>query len=171
LSDQYDRARTPKGSVTEIIRIVADAVLDSAVCCAHDFGNPCSPLRKLTQDAGDLGQAIPLFKQVLENQLRVLGADHPDTLASRGNLACAYQVAGDLGQAIPLFKQVLEDLLRVLGADHPSTLASRNNLAGAYQDAGDLGQAIPLFERASDDCTRVLGAEHPMSTAYSETLR
>jgi hypothetical protein len=35
---------------------------------------------------------------------RVLGADHPDTLASRNNLAGAYQSAGDLGRAIPLYK-------------------------------------------------------------------
>ncbi len=69
----------------------------------------------------------------------MLGADHPDTLTSRNNLAGAYQAAGRLGEAIPLFEQTLADRERVLGADHPDTLTSRNNLAGAYQAAGRLG--------------------------------
>jgi hypothetical protein len=61
----------------------------------------------------------------------VLGADHPDTLTSRNNLAGAYESAGDLGRAIPLFEQTLTDRTRVLGEDHPSTLTTRNNLASA----------------------------------------
>ena len=64
--------------------------------------------------------------------MRVLGADHPQTLTSRNNLAYAYQSAGRLGEAIPLYEQVLADRTRVLGPDHPDTLTSRNNLAYAY---------------------------------------
>ena len=64
---------------------------------------------------GDLGRAIPLHEQTLADRLRVLGADHPDTLASRNNLAYAYQAAGDLGRAIPLYEQTLADSVQVLG--------------------------------------------------------
>ena len=81
----------------------------------------------------------------------MLGADHPDTLASRNNLAYAYGSAGRLGEAIPLFERTLADRERVLGADHPDTLISRNNLACAYPSAGRLGEAIPLFERTLAD--------------------
>ncbi|WP_415640918.1 tetratricopeptide repeat protein, partial [Skermania piniformis] len=65
--------------------------------------------------------------------MRVLGADHPNTLASRHNLAYTYRSAGRLGEAIDLFEAVLTDSVRVLGADHPNTLASRHNLADAYE--------------------------------------
>jgi tetratricopeptide (TPR) repeat protein len=65
----------------------------------------------------------------------VLGADHPDTLGSRNNLAYAYRSAGRLDQAIPLYERTLADSERVLGADHPQTLTSRNNLAYAYESA------------------------------------
>ena len=41
----------------------------------------------------------------LGDRLRVLGANHPGTVASRNNLAAAYESAGDLGRAIPLFEQ------------------------------------------------------------------
>ena len=63
----------------------------------------------------------------------MLGADHPDTLTSRNNLAYAYQDAGDLGRAIPLYEQTLADRERVLGADHPQTKIVRGNLAAARQ--------------------------------------
>ena len=86
---------------------------------------------------GDL--AIPLFEEVLADRVRVLGTDHPETLASRNNLAGAYWSAGRVGEAIPLFEEVLADRVRVLGPDHPDTLASRNGLAGAYYSAGRLG--------------------------------
>ena len=63
----------------------------------------------------------------------MLGADHPDTLISRNNLAAANVNAGDLGRAIPLLEQTLADSVRVLGADHPQTKIVRGNLAAARQ--------------------------------------
>ena len=62
----------------------------------------------------------------------MLGADHPDTLASRADLAEAYASAGRLREAITLYERNLADAERVLGADHPDTLASRADLAEAY---------------------------------------
>ncbi|MHB1430825.1 MAG: tetratricopeptide repeat protein, partial [Streptosporangiaceae bacterium] len=66
---------------------------------------------------------------------RVLGPDHPQTLASRNNLAGAYESAGRLGEAIPLYQATLADSERVLGPDHPQTLVSRNNLARARSES------------------------------------
>ena len=73
-----------------------------------------------------------------------LGPHHPDTLASRNNLAGTYRASGRLDKAIPLYEQTLEDSIRVLGTDHPGTLTARNNLAGAYRAAGRLEEAITL---------------------------
>ena len=78
-----------------------------------------------------------------------LGPHHPDTLASRNNLAGTYRDAGRLDKAITLYEQTLEDSIRVLGTDHPSTLTPRLNLAGAYQAAGRLSEAIPCTSRFS----------------------
>jgi Tetratricopeptide repeat len=76
-------------------------------------------------------EAIPLQERTLADSERVLGADHPDTLTSRHNLAGAYQAAGRLEEAIPLYERTLADRERVLGADHPDTLTSRHNLERA----------------------------------------
>jgi tetratricopeptide (TPR) repeat protein len=82
---------------------------------------------------GQPGRAAGYLQRALADRLRVLGADHPDTLASRNNLAYAYQEAGDLGRAIPLYEQTLADSVRVLGADHPQTKIVRGSLAAARQ--------------------------------------
>ncbi|MFI7708527.1 tetratricopeptide repeat protein [Nonomuraea sp. NPDC049480] len=121
-------------------------------------------------DLADLTRAIPLLQQTLADRERVLGADHPDTLNSRNNLAYVCRKAGDLTRAIPLYEQALADRERVLGAEHPDTLTSRNNLALAYQMAGDLTRAIPLYEQALADRERVLGAEHPDTLSSRNNL-
>jgi len=42
-------------------------------------------------------QAIAIGEPLIADQERVLGPDHPDTLAARNNLANAYQAAGRTG--------------------------------------------------------------------------
>jgi len=92
---------------------------------------------------------------------RVVGADHPDTLASRHNLAWAYREAGRATEAITLHEKNLADRERVLGADHPRTLQSRNNLALVYREAGRTTEAITLHEKNLADDERLQGADHP----------
>jgi hypothetical protein len=65
----------------------------------------------------------------LEHLLRVLGPDHPHTLATRGNLAQWRGHAGDAAGAAATFADLLEHTRRVLGPDHPHTLTARGNLA------------------------------------------
>jgi hypothetical protein len=48
---------------------------------------------------GRLDEAIPLFERTLADRERILGTDHLDTLATRNNLAAAYQAAGRLDEA------------------------------------------------------------------------
>ena len=113
-------------------------------------------------DLGDsAAQAIAVGEPLLADHERVLGPDHPDTLASRNDLAEAYRDAGRAAEAIPLHERTLADRERVLGPDHPDTLQSRNNLALAYRAAGRAAEAIPLHERTLADYERVLGPDHP----------
>ncbi|MFI6743794.1 FxSxx-COOH system tetratricopeptide repeat protein [Nonomuraea sp. NPDC050451] len=121
-------------------------------------------------DQGAIARAIASLERARTVYERVLGADHPDTLTSRNNLAAVHYAAGDLGRAIPVYEATLADRERVLGADHPDTLSSRNNLAATYQAAGDLGRAIPLYEATLTDCERVLGVDHPSTLKSRSNL-
>jgi hypothetical protein len=79
--------------------------------------------------AGRTAEAIPLLERTLADCERMLGADHPDTLTTRNNLAMAYRAAGRTAEAIPLLERTLADCERMLGADHPDTNAAREDLA------------------------------------------
>ena len=121
-----------------------------------------SKLAETLHDATSLGMsqlALGLTDSVTQ-ACDVLGPDHPNTLASRNNLAATYRDAGRLDKAIALYEQTLEDSIRVLGTDHPSTLTSRLNLAGAYRAAGRLDEAITLYEQVFSGRSRVLGPDH-----------
>ena len=70
------------------------------------------------------------MEQLLIDQLRVLGPDHPEILlATRANLASWLGEIGDPASAAAALEQLLIDQLRVLGPDHPDILATRANLA------------------------------------------
>ena len=129
-------------------------------------------LSRAFSHASDLGlpyEALTLDVAV-EALDGLLGPDHPYTLASRNNLAGAYEGAGRLTEAIALFEQVLADRIRVLGEDHLQTLTSRNNLAGAYEGAGRLTEAIALYEQVLADRIRVLGKAHPHTLTSGNNL-
>ena len=122
--------------------------------------------------ANELG--LSLEASSLENSVAavrtLLGEEHPGSLASRNNLAGAYQDSGRLTEAIALYEQVLNDRTRILGEDHPDTLISRDNLAGAYISAGRLTEAIALYEQVLHDRIRVLGEDHPDTLASRNNL-
>ncbi|WP_285902431.1 helix-turn-helix transcriptional regulator [Frankia sp. AiPs1] len=90
-----------------------------------------------------------------------LGPDHPNTLATRGNLAYWRGEAGDPAGAAAAADELLADRLRVLGPDHPDTLITRHNLAWWRGQVGDAAGAAAAFEQLLADHLRVLGPDHP----------
>jgi hypothetical protein len=127
-------------------------------------------VQHLTQSV-NLAHAVAIGQVLADDLQRVLGPDHPNTLASRSNLAGVYVSAGELGKAIGMFEAVLADRVRVLGPDHPDTLASRSYLAGVYVSAGQLDKAIPLYEATLADCERILPPGHPLTSMVRSNLR
>jgi tetratricopeptide (TPR) repeat protein len=98
-----------------------------------------------------------------------LGAEHPDTLATRHNLAFCRGRAGDVAGAAAEFEALMAVQQRVLGAEHPDALRTRHNLAFCRGEAGDVAGAAAEFEALLAVQQRVLGAEHPdaLTTRYN----
>jgi tetratricopeptide (TPR) repeat protein len=115
-------------------------------------------------------QAISAGEAVAADSARLLGPDHPDTLASVNNLAIACQEAGRKAEAVRLHERALAGRVRALGPEHPDTLASRNNLAIACQEVGRKAEAVRLHERALAGRERVLGPDHPDTLASRNNL-
>ena len=102
-----------------------------------------------------------LAEQVHDSRARLLGAEHPDTLTSRANLAYWTGEAGDPATAHDLLATLVTDHTRTLGPDHPHTLTSRNNHAYWTGQAGDPATARDLYATLVTDHTRTLGPDHP----------
>ena len=83
-----------------------------------------------------------------DTQVKTLGADHPDTLRTQGNLAAAYWSARQLDKSVPLFEDLLQRQEARLGRQHVDTQRTVGNLGVNYKDAGRLKEAIPLLEEA-----------------------
>ena len=104
--------------------------------------------------------AIGQFSGLLEDLLRVLGADHPDTLTTRSNLAICLVESDRVEDAIRQFEELLEGRLRALGADHPDTLETRSDLAFWLTKSGRVDEADALLRKFGPPDERVgSGAE------------
>ena len=122
------------------------------------------------RDVGELGSARQLVEQIVQVRRRILGAEHPDTLASMNDLAATLSAAGDLDGARQLVEQIVQVRRRILGAEHPDTLASMNDLAALLRDSGQLSGARDLLEQSLKMHRRVHGADHPQTVSSHSTL-
>ena len=121
----------------------------------------------------DLG-LYPEAQQQLETALslrrRLLGEDHPDTLASMGDLAVLYRDQSKRAQAESILAKVLNVQRRVLGADRPETLESAHELAQLYEEEGKTALAEPLLTETLKVRRRILGEDNPDTLLTMNTL-
>ena len=102
--------------------------------------------------AGDDGRAqVQLDEDTLARRRRVLGEDHPDTLAAAFQLVCALTELGEHHAARELNDDIIARRRRILGDEHPETI-----MAGAFD----------LILRGLD-----LGGESPWMAALREASK
>ena len=158
--ENFEQQRQETRNLVEQISAVTSQDHSHPLFSDPDFA---ALLATTLRNATDLG--MPHLALALTDSVTragdTLGPDHPDTLASRNNLAVAYEDAGRLDEAITLYQQNLTDCTRVLGPLHPDTLTSRNNLANAYQESGRPDEAITLHEQNLKDLENLLSPGHP----------
>ncbi|MFF8983647.1 tetratricopeptide repeat protein [Streptomyces globisporus] len=115
-------------------------------------------------DLGRLGrweEAGEVHRQVAEQRGRVLGPDHPDTLASHYEIGLTLSRTGRAEEALSAFTRVAEGRERALGADHPQTLAARQATAHALGRLGRHAEAHQVYETVLAVRERVMGPDHP----------
>ncbi len=99
--------------------------------------------------------------EALEIRRRVLGNEHPDTLASVRNMGSLLARQGRLAEAEPYYREALEGRRRLLGDDDRSTLFSVGLMGSLLARQGRLAEAEPYHREALEGFRRVLGDEHP----------
>jgi hypothetical protein len=111
--------------------------------------------------SGSYAAARDFQRRILDARERVLGPEHPGTLAARHELARRAGEAGDLPAARDLFAGLLPVRERILGPQHPDTLITRYELAHLTGQAGDIAAARDQFTGLLPAFDQVLGPQHP----------
>ena len=124
------RARAPESVVQDAIDSAGPADADSLAYIAYAQGRYV-----LAEHA---------WRQAYQAKTSdpAIGANHPDTLTSRSNLADLLRELRRPEEAEAEYRAVLEARARVLGSDHPDTLTSRSNLADLLRELVRPGEAL-----------------------------
>jgi hypothetical protein len=104
------------------------------------------------------------------DMVRVLGAEHPDTTATRGSHADWVGAAADPKRAVALFQDVVRDMELFPGPASLDTFACRGNLAHWQWEAGDRDDAIRCYQQLVADMAGTLGNEHARVAAVRKKL-
>ncbi|MEU9944052.1 tetratricopeptide repeat protein [Streptomyces lavendulae] len=79
-------------------------------------------------------------RHTLNDRTRVLGPEHPHTLASRDSLGLVPDGMGEHAQAVRMHRSTLDDRTRIpSSAEHPHTLSTRNALENGHRAVGGTG--------------------------------
>ena len=109
---------------------------------------------------GQYKEAAHMHQLALQERSRLLGPEHPDTLASISNIASILEKEGDYREAEIKCRQVLEGRQKLLGPKHPDTLTSMDNLGLVLERQGRYAESEAMHRQALEGRREVLGHEH-----------
>ena len=119
---------------------------------------------RLLYTMGDTYEGLGLFPRAesllsrsLQIRRKVLGPQHPDTLASMNDLGEAIWRQARYPEAEKLVHEALDGRQRTLGPNHPATLASMNNLGLLLTQENRYAEAEKLFRQLLDTQRRTVG--------------
>lgn len=127
-------------------------------------------LGRLLNDQGKYQEAEKILRQVATERGRILGPEHPDTLATRDSLAFALVWQSKYAEAEEEDRAILKLREKALGPAHPDTLTTRNNLASALLWDGKYAEAEIEYRRVITLREKLLGPEDPSTLKTRENL-
>jgi tetratricopeptide (TPR) repeat protein len=143
----------------------AEAALD--LCGSHRDRVAPEVVARATKAAGravlfrrsvhDFERAATGYHMLVDIQREILGEHHPDTLATRADLALVYSDQGLVDKAAAELQEVGDLQRQVLGDHHPDTLRTRQLLAGRIGEQGRWAEAERLYRETMELARRELG--------------
>jgi hypothetical protein len=106
-------------------------------------------------------EAEIMYREVLVVRQRMLGSEHPNTLATAMNLANALLGQGKAAEAEVICRKTLAVRRRLLGPEHPSTLDTLTHLAMNLGVQGKPAESETMCREVYAAKQRALGPEHP----------
>ncbi|HEX3961788.1 MAG TPA: tetratricopeptide repeat protein [Trebonia sp.] len=114
--------------------------------------------------------AVDYWSELASTSERLLGGDHPDTLAISDHLARAYLAAGRPADAIAWFQWVRDDRESRLSKDAPETADASRDLGIALLAAGRAEEAVDTLTDAVATYHRVAGIDSPLTLSARDEL-
>lgn len=119
---------------------------------------------------GLYGQAEVEYRAALRVQNHVLGVNHPDSLATRHNLARALHDRGRYTEAETKYREVLCLRISVLGQQHEHTIGTRHHLARLLHSQGRHEAAETEYRTVLAVRSATLGEHHRHTLATRHQL-
>lgn len=119
---------------------------------------------------GDYPGAETASLQLLQENIRLFGADHPNVATALSLLGAAHLRMGKFAEAEGDFRRMLAIYERRLGPSHEDTAAALNSLALVLERQGDQPGAESLLKRAVAILERKLGRDHPSTATVVSNL-
>jgi non-specific serine/threonine protein kinase/serine/threonine-protein kinase len=129
-----------------------------------------SIMGQVYENLGLYAPAEKLKQRALETRKRVLGPDHPDTLASMMQLADFSNTVGRYGESERRASEALEASRRVLGPEHATTLSCMTVLALSYWRQRRFDEAEKLFLAQLEVYRRTHGPDHLVTLGTEANL-
>jgi len=127
---------------------------EAAATIYHNLGG-------LNHSRGEFAAAEPFARRAWEIRERLLGPDHPDTLADACALAGVLDGLGRYAESEPIYRHALTVFTSMFGESHPEVGANLNNLAALRWMQGDAVEAESLYLRSLGIKRELLGDAHP----------
>jgi tetratricopeptide (TPR) repeat protein len=108
------------------------------------------------------------LREALDASTRSLGVSHPETLASKGNLARL--LWGRYADTEVLYREIIAAWKALGGTNHPGWLNEIAGLSSVLRNQGVFEEAGELQGQVFELSTKIFGPQHPFSSNARSTL-
>ncbi|MFM9997259.1 MAG: tetratricopeptide repeat protein [Phycisphaerales bacterium] len=123
-------------------------------------------LAAVLSESGRAAEAEPMFRGVIESNVRRVGPDHLDTLSVQAGLARCLANLGRFEEAEPLILKALERHRSELGREHARVLALLNAAGDLYLSWNRAAEAEGYLREAADGARATLAETHAARGKY-----
>jgi CHAT domain-containing protein/Tfp pilus assembly protein PilF len=114
-------------------------------------------LARAHQELGHYGDAVTMFKQVLDALQKNVPPADPRTGQALANLATAYLLQGNSTEAEGLYKRALDIATKSLAPNDPAVIRLIGNLGDVYTSQARYAEAEAQYKRALDIAEKTSG--------------
>jgi tetratricopeptide (TPR) repeat protein len=106
-------------------------------------------------------EAVKLFREVHDLQLRHYEPEHHKVLSTMHNLAFALEGQQKTDQALALYKEVLDQQIKVFGEGHSRTFDTLESIGSLHIDQEDYEKGIAYYSRLLECSKNLYGMKNP----------